>query len=262
MNNKPNKKNQIDETAQRLFENFQVPPPSGLWDDIEAVSPDDKIDKVFERQFKYLEVTPPNRNWLAIRKRIIFPPIILRHLSTFSKIAAILVIGLLCYHSFYYIQHQNYIVQHQIEKPKPKTSITFGEAIQKKKALKQEVLPDLTIPPQFISKEEQKKEEARNLLASLLADNEFPDSLLDLESIEAILEPLEPLPVFSAMASAAENEKIIMEALSVERVKYLPTLPTTDLTISIPLRVVEEHEIEHLLKMYETFEKEKEALLQ
>lgn len=262
MNNKPDKKHQIDETAQRLFENFQVPPPSGLWDDIETVSPNHEIDKVFERQFKYLEVTPPEKNWLAIQKRIIFPPIILRHLSTLSKVAAILVIGLLYYYSSSHIQQHDYIAQQKIENPKPKTSITFGEAIQKKKALKQEVLPDLTIPPQIISKKEQKKEEARNLLASLLADNEFPDSLLDLESIEAILEPLEPLPVFSAMASAAEDEKIMMEALSVEKVKYLPTLPTTDLMISIPLRVVEEHEIEHLLKMYETFKKEKEELLQ
>lgn len=248
--NKTNQNHHLDEAARKLFEDFQVPPPSGGWEGLEASSPDHEADHIFQRQFKYLEVTPPERNWAAISKQIIFPPIILRHLSVISRVAAIIVMGLLLHQCLNKMPSHIYASQSVIEKSSEK-SITFGEAIQKTKELQKEELPIIISRHQVVSKEDQQKEEAKMLLAGLLEENEFPDSLLDLESLAAILEPLEPLPVFSAMASAAENEKIIVDMLSIGKVKSLPKLPTMDLRISIPLRVVEEHEIDRLLKMYD-----------
>lgn len=251
-----NQEHEIDETARRLFQDFQVPPPSGTWENLDVASPDHEVDHIFQKHFSYLEVSPPERNWTAISKRIIFPPVILRHLSLISRVAAVLVIGLFLYQFLEKMPSREYATSSMAEVVSSK-SITFGEAVQKNKELTKENLPILVTENHVATKERKAKKEAKMLLASLLTDDEFPDSLLDLESLEAILEPLKPLPVFSAMASAAENEKIIVDMLSIEKVKSLPKLPTIDLQISIPLRVVEEHEIEHLLKMYDVFEKEK-----
>ena len=240
----------LDDLSKKLLENYEHIPASKNWDEIEAQLPQHSIDQLFKQQLQDIEMTPSSNHWPHIKRQIPLYPRLYAHVIYVSKIAAVLLIGVTLY-----VFSSIYSNPSHFESKVKIRPLTFGEAVtqtaeMKKKEEKNVQQYKKNHPSR--TKTITQTSEVERLLASLLTDDEFGDSL-DLEHLATILEPLEPLPVFSAMASAAENEKILAESISIQRVKNLPKLPTIDLKISIPLIVVEEHEIEHLLEIYERF---------
>lgn len=245
-----------DKTTKRVSKKDKTSTVNENWENFDSQLSGPSIDQLFQQQLEEMEIPPSPAQWSNIKKRLPSYPRLFVQFKYISRIAAALLIGTTMYIFSSYWSASEVMADKAISVPPP----TFGEVITQN----QDVEQSLTHQPEKNNKTTKNKstksskssKEAEELLASLLADDDFGDSL-DLEHLETILQPLEPLPVFSAMASAAENEKILMESMSIQRVKNLPKLPTRDFTISVPLIVVEEHEIEHLLKIYERFERAK-----
>lgn len=235
-------KRPIDEQSKKLLGNFKVTPPSHNWDNISEALHGKQLDLLFQTHLSN-PTTPAEKNWKAIRQHLPLRVIYRRQLIVFSRIAAIIAIALIIPSLLIKAPFQ------KVSTSPPITSIeiltTIGEAVEQADKIQQE---EKRKPVQYKNTvKKPKPTEAELLLASLLADeNEFPDSLLDLEKLKAILQPLEPLPIVSATAR--------IETLPLDKIKLRSNRkrsPQLDFQISIPLIIVEQEEIEELIEIYD-----------
>jgi len=91
--NKDTNKN-IDDIFKNGFENFQQAPPKQNWEQIED-GIDTDIDQQFKSKLHTLKVSPQPKVWKNIEEELPLHPTARRYFSWMTKIAAILVIGML-----------------------------------------------------------------------------------------------------------------------------------------------------------------------
>jgi len=84
-----NKNNELDEFFKEGFNDFQVPPPSGL-----KKQEQDPIDKAFQQELSGFESTPSPEVWDRVKTRIPLSLQVKRQLTWWSKVAAALILGL------------------------------------------------------------------------------------------------------------------------------------------------------------------------
>lgn len=91
------KHHDIDNLFRNAFESHEVVPSSDLWGKIEQELPLTETDRLFKRTFTNYEVDPSPEVWLRIKRRLPLSLVLRKHLTRLSKVAAILVIGMLTY---------------------------------------------------------------------------------------------------------------------------------------------------------------------
>ena len=235
MNN--NNKN-TEDYFRKSFEDFEVPPPGQFWNEIEK-NLDDPVDETFREQLTPLKITPKDRVWKKIKKQLPYHPTLRRYVSWMTRVAAILVVGMLLT-----------IVS---DKNKRLTDTQLSEAPA---SLNETIEPGQHAPtansgefvfevkksgkthnhPRQYSKEEE--EEVKQLLQFILEDDAFDtDELVINNSLER--------------ATALANGIVLVIPENDE-----PTPPAeepVELEIKIPLKIVEsEQEAEALIQIYES----------
>lgn len=87
----------IDNLFKDAFSKHSVPPPSGLWGKIEHELPLTTTDSAFKEAFESYEVEPAPKVWSNIRKELPLSLVVRNHLNWLSRVAAVLVVGMLLY---------------------------------------------------------------------------------------------------------------------------------------------------------------------
>lgn len=91
---KEHENQQFDELFQMSFEDFEVTPPSHLWNNIEREIPLPEEDDIFRGSFANFEVEPPPAVWQNVQKRLPINLVVRRHLTMLSRVAAALLVGM------------------------------------------------------------------------------------------------------------------------------------------------------------------------
>lgn len=234
------KRKPFDDLAKSLLEEYKVTPHSNNWEGIQDTLSNSNTDALF-KQLKDLSVAPPSHNWEKIQRRLPLHVIYRQQIQFIGRVAAILVLAfclpqLVSYHTKSPVQVNKEIVK-QLSTP------TFGEVVEKAVQEKNKVAHSTYTPP--LPEVLSPSNEAELLLASLLADDqEFPDTILDIDRLHSILQPIEPLPVISAVAR--------IETLPVNRLRVRSNQSEpVELNISVPLIFIEEGEAEQLIELYD-----------
>jgi len=223
--------NQFDNEFAKKFEGFAPTPKSNLWGKISDEMEMQDIDQYVKQELKSFETTPSEQVWNKVEKKIPLSLYLRNHLNQLSKIAAILVVGMLA--TIYFsqpqpssvatVQQPNTKMMDGIISPFPETDFVFD--------LSEEVIEEEIAST--VLAEEDKIKEADDFLASLLEDEDEFTFVPSNATLFEILEPAEQLPI--------ENISAMIEE---------PT-ENVEMQIKIPLKVVEDHEVDQMIELYD-----------
>ncbi|MFK7932324.1 MAG: hypothetical protein AB8G22_02370 [Saprospiraceae bacterium] len=231
----------LDDLAKSLLNEFTSQPPAEKWDDIQAELQETTTDQLFQ-SLKEHQVTPATRNWEKIQYNLPWQVVYRKQLLWLSRTAAVLLLAF-CLPQLLKYQHKYPPVSETVSTAATTTNTTtFGQMMEQ---VEQEKTQAKKTTHYTLRKKSIPTTEAEQLLASILLDDEeFPDSLLDINRLRNMLKPIEPLPVISAVARI---ESLPITNLKVERKQPI----NVELEISVPLIFVEEGEAEQLIERYE-----------
>jgi len=239
--------NNIDDFLKDVFDNFEVNPNKQNWGKI-SDQLDSRAASEIKRKFDQYEVAPPSSNWDKIKDQLPYNLRIRRQLSRLAKIAAVLLVGMLFTVSSNIWKNQAAIAQNEAAVKEPTTP-----SIDLRNSSQAELIIDLEEDVNFVfdlddenqSSKDNEKEEEEDIMALLdfiLDDSDALETLIDQSIVEASLSPVEELPMEGLVLVVPEND--------VEEVTPAGGA-AAELTIKIPLVVVEESEIESLINMYD-----------
>ncbi len=255
-----NKYNHMDESFKKAFDDFEVPPRPGLWDEIKIEMDTQPLDKAFESNFVDFEMQPKKEVWNNIEKHLPLNLFVKRHLHRLSKVAAVLLFIMISIIAFN--PRQNHMVHQKdtaivIEQPQnevidiqPQDLVLQVETkAEKKKAISRKK-----------AKKIKQKKLANQLWESIISDE---DDFVGINKakIEEVLKPIEMLPL-EDFAEILEQETfrnlpgktpdaIDLEVTTLPEVLVIGQAPLEEeLKIWIPLKVVEDYEVEALIQVY------------
>ena len=239
---KMNNENQFDQFFADQFNNFEQKPNADLWEKMNEEMELEKIDHLVQRELANCEITPDEKIWMKVEPKLPLSLLVRNHLNALSKIAAILVVGMLVTMYFHgnKVQSNNTIVENSSDTSTDVENINELETLPEYVFEIQEEVEEEVIASNVLSEKQENLIEADDFLASLLDDeDEFLLQLND-DDIQEVLKPIEQLPIenISAMLGKEESAETLEEEV-------------IDLQIKIPLIVVEAGEVEELIEMYD-----------
>ena len=230
----------IDNKFQEAFVDFQPTPPRQNWEQIQETM-ENEIDASLREKLQPLRVTPKAHVWKNIKEELPLHPGVKRYFGWMTKIAAVLVIGMLL--SILSDQQQQELAHNEQE---INQTITIPlqnstEAIISNKeteiAFVYEVEKTSIAGKHPRTYDEKEEAEIKNLLQFILDDDD--DDLWEFADEALIAKSLEPAETLTTETATAKLEETSAEEM--------------DLEIKIPLIVVEtEEEAANLIEIYES----------
>ncbi len=217
---------------------LEVNPSKKSWADISNQLDTDANAKI-QHKFEHFEAQPKPEIWEGIKTQLPYNLRLRRQLNWISKIAAVLLIGML------FTVGSNMIKLNQQQKS--------AEVIVPTLTPNEDLAPSISTPiieeendfvfdvnekKEIASKLIEEEEEIKNLLDFILDDSDDIAAAIDEELIEESLQPADELTEGIAFVTPEDDLEVAVET-------------EVDLTIKIPLVVVEESEIESLIDMYD-----------
>ncbi len=194
-------KNNLDDMFKDAFEHWESPPKEGFFDEISSELHHSEIDELFKNEFSQKEVAPPQKAWTEIQQHLPLNLWLKRRLSQLSMIAGVVIVGMI---AILYFNHDSKTPPIEEEKlPLPIDVEIANDDIQE--APKEDFF--------------EADEPVQNTLAT---DNSLNQKLksvelnkedeielnIDEEKIRAMLEPIQPLPIDSAVAKIHQKNHI------------------------------------------------------
>ncbi len=267
-----NKEERLDTHFKDSFENFEETPSNNVWENIEAGIDIEGFDKIFNSKLTDNEVTPSPEVWETVKEGIPLNLYVKKHLENLMKIAAVLLcfMSLTLYFTIDKNQSSEYIAVEetvtQDSKPVVNTPLPIIEEVEEKEDFVYEIKKRKKKKRTKKAKKEQDVD-VDELWKLLMEDDEDFADVMDEDTKLEILSPPVRLPLieepFALQVKPAANEETIdsienLEITSTEEETYVETETIVpDLKIWVPLVVVEKHEIEKLISIYDQAEASK-----
>ena len=258
-----NKFNHMDESFKKAFDDFEVPPRPRLWDEIKVEIDTQPLDKAFESNFVDFEMQPEKEVWNNIEKHLPLNLFIKRHLHRLSKVAAVLLFIMVSIIAFN--PRQNHMVKQEdtavvIEQPKDEVIETQPQDVVFQVETKDEEKKKISRKK---SREIKRKKRVNQLWESIISD-EDDFAGINKAKIEEVLKPIERLPLedfaeileqktFRNLPGKGQDSTDFTEMTLPEvlvTADKIITPPEEELKIWIPLKVVEDYEVEALIQVY------------
>ena len=271
-----NKEERLDIHFRDNFENFEDTPKHDVWENIEAGIDIEGFDKIFNNKLTDNEQTPSPEVWEKVQAGIPLNLFVKKHLENLMKIAAVL----LCFMSLtlYLTVDKNKTTEMAVldeaiilkQDPLKSTSnaISTIEAVEKEDFVYEIKKKKSKKRTKKTKKEQDADSDAEALWKLLMEDDEEFADVMDEDTKLKILSPPVRLPLIEetvAMLDNANEPESVMEItlseipedlLNEETITETETIEP-DLKIWVPLVVVEKHEIEKLIHLYDQAEASK-----
>ncbi len=248
-NNSNDKHNhEFDEAFNERFSNFQFNPDDAFFDRIQTKMESEAFDQEVKSRFETFSVEPSEKVWESVRPNIPLHLGIRIQLQRLSRVAAVVLFVMTGFYLFQVQQNQVDIAGNDPVIPPAevivpdvaKTDFVFEvpESVPAEEVAKNKTKKKLR------KKKNAKKQGISDYLALILEEEDDFDEFIDHEKMKKMLQPIEKLSSDFMSASALAP---------LPRYVSYPVANHQDieLNINIPLQVVEPHEVEGLLKMYE-----------
>lgn len=248
-----NPESQHDDRLRARFSDFQATPDRDLFADIQQKMDTQKtateqFDDAIQERLTDFTHTPADQVWDNIRPHLPLPLRLKRYLQEFSKIAAVLLVGtsVVFLGRFFNQTNTASLTNHNLSTDPALTQPANSDATTEDFVFNpaENVEEETEMSP--LKRRRQQKQpinEADEFLALILGEDEFGDAL-DLNIIKESLRPVEDLSIDMMTASA-------LQPLPKTKHSLISKSDDIELIIAIPLQVVEPHEVEGLLEMYE-----------
>lgn len=235
-----NSNHPLDDLFKNGLSDFEQAPEPMFWDQLEHQLEPSPLDAAVKARLAENEVTPSPKVWHEVQKGLPLNLYVKSGLKWLSRVAAVLVLVMAA--TLYFTKIDNSpvdIVEEKnlidIKTETPLLEATIEEAIVETEVSEEEIK---TLP--------KRKPKVRKV-PNPVAEREFN---IDEEKIKAILQPLEVLPIDAAVAFNPNKKKVQKTGASENEETIFSSYP--------PLKVVESHEIEELIKSYDKQNKAKD----
>jgi len=242
--------NPIDDLFRSQFEDFENAVPTNSWEQISERMAEQSFDQIVKNKIQDIEKTPSPQVWMNVKKEIPYSLFLRNYLHKLSKIAAILIIGMLVYVLINKEQQNKNITTITTIESNIEITTPNAEAIVEEPSYVFEITPkkkkkSTTSISKALAAEAE--EDIEELLADILEDDDGLLEMINNKKIAKALAPLQNLPIegivdnFSSKKDSnnyyAEEEHYFNEE--------------EDLQIWVPIRYIEDHEIEAMLDTYD-----------
>lgn len=214
-------KNEFDNKFKDRFQDFEVKPSDNNWKKIDKKMEDNWFDATFSNVLSNKEQQPQASNWTVIEKRLQDRPV-LRAIQQVSKVAAVLLLGLLVFQFF-----SSDILQEK--------ELAQAPLIQSKEVLADQLtapedntfIIEVVVPEEeepvkkILSEKEEIDMDA--LMASILEDDDDLRPNMDLPMLKRSIEPLErpSLETFAMLPPRPLNKQLIPQQQQVPDIKIM-----------------------------------------
>ena len=245
---KENNNNQkFDQKINERFSDFQFSPDADFFDRIQTEMQNNEFDEEVKNRFDQFAVSPPEKVWESVKPNLPLHLGIRIQLQRLSRVAAVVLLIMTGFYLFQIQQNRSLIAESE-------TTLPIEENITSSTSTDIDLDPSETTSNEAIAinkadkkirkKKKSKKKGISDYLALILNDEDDFDELIDHEKIKKILQPVEQLsPDFMSASALAPLPRYVSYPVTNNQ--------DIELNINIPLQVVEPHEVEELIKLYD-----------
>jgi len=248
MKNTEKNNHEFDKTFNDRFSDFHFNPDPAFFDRIQSKMENEQFDQEVKSRFDQYTATPSDKVWESVQPNLPLHLGIRVQLQRLSRVAAVLLFmmtGLYLYQA-----HSDASEIASTVAPLPaeenntlsddKTDFVF----EVPESVPSETINEEKAEKKLHKKKKSKKKGTSDYLALILGEEDDFDEFIDKEKIKEILQPVEKLsPEFMSASALAP----------LPRYASYPVTNNQDieLNINIPLQVVEPHEVDELLRLYD-----------
>lgn len=260
MKDNPQDADSLDELFAQELKHLEVAPKQQNWEDIQENLDGEHFDQVIKHRFQDFERSPSNKIWDHVETQIPLNLRLRNQLQWLSKIAAVLVLGMFAFYLFVERPTQSTLVE--ITPQQVPVQFEAQAAVLASSEEKEPFVFD--IPATKTTNKSNSKaahktqkamqEEADDFLASILLDEDEFGEQINEQKMAEILLPIEQLPIENIAAMLVpmdETEKKEATLIEADENSSATASKEIDLQITIPLKVVEENEVEGLINYYD-----------
>ncbi len=247
MKNNNNNNQKFDETFNERFSNFHFDPESDFFDRIQSKMENNQFDNEVKERFEQFSMTPSEEVWESVKPNLPLHLGIRIQLQRLSRVAAVLLFtmtGLYLYqvqqnHSLMASTENPVPAEEQVVLPTDNTDFVF----EVPESVPVEEIDENKAKKKLRKKKKSKKKGMADYLALILDEEDDFDELIDHKKMRALLQPVEQLsPDFMSASALAPLPRYVSLPISSQDI---------ELNINIPLQVVEPHEVDDLIRLYD-----------
>ena len=245
---KENNNNQkFDQAINQRFSDFQFNPDPSFFDRIQSEMETNEFDEEVKNRFDKFTVQPSEEVWESVKPNLPLHLGIRIQLQRLSRVAAVILFIMTGFYLFQFQQNQSLIAEIDNNLPTENTTSPSSNTnfdIELSEVVTEEEEEINKTDKNLHKKKKSKKKGITDYLALILNDEDDFDNLIDHEKIKKILQPVEKLsPDFmSASALAPLPRYVSFPVTNNQEIEF---------NINIPLQVVEPHEVDELIKLYD-----------
>ena len=245
---KENNNNQkFDQKINERFSDFQFSPDTDFFDRIQTEMQNNEFDEEVKNRFDQFAVSPPEKVWESVKPNLPLHLGIRIQLQRLSRVAAVVLLIMTGFYLFQIQQNRSLIAESETTLPAEEniTSSTSTDIdLDPSETTSNEAIAINKADKKIRKKKKSKKKGISDYLALILNDEDDFDELIDHEKIKKILQPVEQLsPDFMSASALAPLPRYVSYPVTNNQ--------DIELNINIPLQVVEPHEVEELIKLYD-----------
>lgn len=273
-----NNPERLDLHFKDKFENFEETPSNNVWEDIVAGNDIEQFDQIFNNKFANKEQSPSPQVWKNVQEGIPLNLFVKKHLENLMKVAAVL----LCFMSatIYLTSDKNQSTDAIVlnEPTTPNNDVVeFTPTIEEAEVVieKEKLVAKIKKKKRKKKVRKQKEEvvDVEALWMLLMEEDEELADVFDEDTKLKILSPPVRLPLIeetvanveAMVVDSTKADLVLMPNLDFEELEGEGAITEVDATetvepelkIWVPLVVVEKHEIEKLINIYDEAEASK-----
>ncbi len=242
-----NNNHKFDETFNERFSNFHFNPDPAFFDRIQSKMDNNEFDQKVKDRFDEFSLAPSDKVWKSIQPNLPLHLGLRIQLQRLSRVAAaVLFVMSACY--LYQIQQNQPMVanvdiilptkEHEVMMT-AKTDFVFEVPA----SVPEEEAEENKTTKKLRKKKKSQKKGISDYLALILEEEDDFDAFIDHKKMKEILQPVEKLsPDFMSASALTPLPRYA---------SYPVANQDIELNINIPLQVVEPHEVDDLIRLYD-----------
>ncbi len=247
MKNSNNNNQEFDKTFNERFSDFHFNPDPAFFDRIQSKMENQQFDQEVKNRFDQYTATPSDKVWESVQPNLPLHLGIRIQLQRLSRIAAVLLFTMTGLYFYQTQQDASEIASTEILPSEGNTALSADESdfvFEVPESVPVEEVNKEKAQKKLRKKKKAKKKGTADYLALILGEEDDFDEFIDHKKIKEILQPVEQLsPEFMSASALAP----------LPRYASYPVTNNQDieLNINIPLQVVEPHEVDDLIRLYD-----------
>lgn len=245
-----NKNNQeFDKAFNERFSDFHFNPDSDFFDRIQSKMESEEFDNEVKDRFDQFTITPSEKVWESVKPNLPLHLGIRIQLQRLSRVAAVLLFAMTGFY-LYQVQQNHAMMAAATDVSIPSEEETIltentDFVFEVPESVPVEEVDENKAKKKLRKKKKSKKKGVSDYLALILDEEDDFDEFIDHKKIRALLQPVEQLsPDFMSASALAPLPRYVSTPV-------VNNSQDIELNINIPLQVVEPHEVDDLIRLYD-----------